>query len=93
MRFAICLSLRQQGIPNPDEYNKEGATFSADSIFGVHERMYLTLMINRLKNDGLDPENYLNEMTRAHLNRGMIGLKQRIKNLSDFDGLLKEVQY
>ena len=32
------------------------------------------LMLNRLKKDGLDPELYLQKMTRAHLNRGAIAL-------------------
>lgn len=88
-RFALCLSLRQHGIPNPDEYNKEGSEFAPAVLFGHHEPIYLALMINRLRQDKLDPEHYLSEMTRAHLNRGAIGLKQRIGDLSDFYDLVK----
>ena len=47
-------------------------------------------MINRLKKDELDPELYLNNMTRAHLNRGVIALEPRINHLSDFYELVKE---
>ena len=89
-RFAICLSIKQQGIPNPDEYNRDGSEFAPAVLFGEHESMYLALMIKRLKHDRLDVDHYLDEMTRAHLNRGAIGLKQRINDLSDFYDLVKE---
>ena len=89
-RFCICLSIKQRGIPNPDEYNKDGAELAPAVLFGEHEPVYLALVINRLKQDGLDPEHYLDEMTRAHLNRGAIGLRQRIDGLSDFYDLIKE---
>ena len=38
----------------------------------------------------LDPELYLNKMTRAHLNRGVKALFPRINDLSDFYELVKE---
>ena len=89
-RFAICISIKQQGIPNPDEYNKEGSEIAPSVLFGEHEPIYLALMLNRLKQDKLDPTHYLDEMVRAHLNRGAIGLKQRVQDLSDFYDLIKE---
>ena len=87
-RFSFCLSLRQQDIPNPDEYNKAGSELSPGALFGEHMRVYLSLMQTRLRNDRLDPEHYIDEMTRAHINRGAISLKQRINSLSDFYGLV-----
>ena len=89
-RFAICISIKQQGIPNPDEYNKEGSEITPNVLFGEYESIYLALMLNRLKQDKLDPKHYLDEMVRAHLNRGAIGLKQRVQDLSDFYDLIKE---
>lgn len=91
-RFALCLSLGQRGMPNPDEYNKEGSTLVPSEIFGVNEQIYLALVLNRLRADRLDPETYLGEMTRAHINRGAIGLKQRINKLSDFERLASRVE-
>ena len=91
-RLSICLSLRQKGIPNPDEYNKEGSEFAPSRLFPVDEKIYLALMINRLRQDKLDPETYLSEMVRAHLNRGAISLKQRINNLFDVYGFLNEMK-
>lgn len=91
-RLAICLSIRQKGIPNPQEYNKEGSEFAPSRLFPTDEKMYLALMINRLKQDRLDPETYLCEMTRAHLNRGAISLKQRINNLFDVYMFINELK-
>lgn len=90
-RLSICLSLRQKGIPNPDEYNREGSEFAPSRLFPADEKMYLALMLYRLRQDKLDPETYLGEMTRAHLNRGAISLKQRIDNLFDIYGFLSEM--
>ena len=89
-RFAICMSLKDRSVPNPDEFNKGGSKLEPDVLFGKHEQIYLALMLNRLKTDRLDPELYLNEMTRAHLNRGVIALGPRIHDLSNFYELVKE---
>ena len=90
LRFAICMSLKDRSVPNPDEFNKGGSKLEPDVLFGKHEQIYLALMLNRLKVDRLDPELYLNEMTRAHLNRGVIALMPRINDLSNFYELVKE---
>lgn len=91
-RLSICISLRQKGIPNPDEYNREGSEFSPSRLFPTDEKLYLSLLINRLRQDKLDPNTYLSEMTRAHLNRGAISLKQRINSLFDVYGFLDEMK-
>ena len=89
-RFAICMSLKEKSIPNPDEYNEEGSELAPNVLFGEYEEVYLALLLNRLKQDGLDSEVYLNKMMRTHLNRGAIALGPRIKDLSDFYELVKE---
>ena len=60
-------------------------------LFFHDDKLYLALMINRLRQDHLDPELYLNDMTRAHLNRGAIALKQRISNLFDIYKFMDEM--
>ena len=89
-RFAFCLSIKEQSIPNPDEFNEGGSELSPNVLFGEHEQIYHTLMVNRLKKDKLDPELILNKMTRAHINRGVIALFPRIQHLSDFYELVQE---
>ncbi len=89
-RFAICLSLKERSIPNPDEYNQDGSVIVPHVLFGKNERVYEALLLNRLKHDKLDPGIYLNRMLRAHLNRGVISLRLRIRNLADFYNLVRE---
>ena len=55
-RFAFCMSIKEKSIPNPDEFNQGGSELSPAVLFGEHEQMYHTLMINRLDNDKLDAE-------------------------------------
>ena len=90
LRFGFCMSLKDPSIPNPDEFNQMGSELSPAVLFGEHEQLYHTLMVNRLDNDKLDVEKYLNTMTRAHINRGVIALQPRINDLSDFYELVKE---
>ena len=92
-RFAICMSLKDRSVPNTDEFNKGGSKLEPDVLFGKHEQIYLALMLNRLKVDRLDPELYLNDMTRAHLNRGVIALMPLINDLSNFYELVKEERH
>ena len=92
LRFALCISLKDPSIPNPDEYNQEGSKLEPAVLFGTHEPIYMALMLNRLKKDGLDPEIYLQKMTRAHMNRGATALWPRINDLSDFYELVKDEQ-
>ena len=89
-RFALCMSIKERSIPNPDEFDQGGSELSPEVLFGDFEQMYHTLMINRLDNDKLDYEKYLNTMARAHINRGVIALFPRINDLSDFYELVKE---
>lgn len=89
-RLALCVSIRQRGMPNPDEYNKDGSEFTPKRLFGDDENLYLALMTHRLRDDGLDSE-YLGEMTRAHINRGAISLKQRVSDTSDIFNLHNEI--
>jgi len=91
-RFAICLSLKDPSIPNPDEFDERGNELHPNVLFGEHEQMFMALMLERLHRDKLDPKIYLNRMVRAHLNRGVIALYPRLNDLSDFYELVKEEQ-
>lgn len=89
-RFAICLSLKDPSIPNPDEYDEKGMEIHSSVLFGEHERMFMALLLERLHRDKLDPKIYLQKHLRAHLNRGAVALWPRINDLSDFYELVKE---
>ena len=91
-RYAICLSLKDPSIPNPDEFDEKGMEILPSVLFGAHENIYLALMLDRLHKDKLDPELYLHKMTRAHLNRGSAALFPRINDLSDFNDIIQQEQ-
>ncbi len=88
-RFALCLSIKEQSSPDLNEYDKDGSEIEPSILFGEYEELYLGLMRNRLKKDGLT-ESELNDMTRCHINRGVIALSPRIQSLGDFYDLIKE---
>ena len=91
-RYAICLSLKDPSIPNPDEFDERGMDILPSVLFGEHENIYMALMLDRLHRDKLDPELYLHKMTRAHLNRGASALFPRIHELSDFNDIIQQEQ-
>ena len=88
-RFALCLSLKEKSAPITSQYDKEGNDLEPAILFGEYESLYLGLMKNRLKKDGLS-DSELNEMTRCHINRGVMALSPRIQNIGDFYDLIKE---
>jgi len=91
-RYALCLSLKDPSIPNPDEFDEKGMELLPSVLFGEHENVYMALMLDRLHNDRLDPELYLHKMTRAHLNRGATALFPRIHDLTDFNDIIQQEQ-
>ena len=91
-RYAICLSLKDPSIPNPDEFDERGMELVPSILFGEHENIYMALMLDRLHKDKLDPKVYLHKMTRAHFNRGAAALFPRIQDLTDFSNIIQQEQ-
>ena len=89
-RFAICMSLNNPSVPNPDEFDEKGSEIHPSVLFGEYEDVFAALMIQRLNRDRLDHKTYLNRMTRAHFNRGTIALFARIHDLSDMERVINE---
>lgn len=89
-RFAICMSLKDPSPPNPDEFDEMGSEIHPSVLFGEYEDVFMALMIQRLRGDGLDPELYLHKMVRAHFNRGTIALFARIHDMSDLRRVIQQ---
>ena len=89
-RFAICLSLNDSSVPNPDEFDEKGSEIHPSVLFGEYEYMFLALLTQRLFREKLDPNLYLDKMLRAHLNRGTISLYSRIQDISDFNKIITQ---
>lgn len=89
-RFAICLSLNDPSPPNPDEFDEKGSEIHPSVLFGEYEDLFMALLIQRLHQENLDPEVYLNRMLRAHFNRGTIALFSRIHDITDFERVIRQ---
>ena len=92
-RLGFCLSLAEQGIPDPQLY-AEGQTreFNRYTLTGQWDVFFFALLRERLIQDGLDPEAELEAYFKAHLSRGVLMLYQRFKNLEDLADLVVEAQ-
>lgn len=88
-RYALCLSLRDPSIPNPDEYDEKGMEIGSSVLFGEYDRVFMAIMLKRLEKDQLDPYEHLNKMVRSHVNRGATMLRARINGLTDFYDVIR----
>jgi DNA sulfur modification protein DndE len=87
-RIAFCYSLNEPKIPNPEEYDEEGQEINRYTLTGEWDALFIALMRERCIDDNLDPETDLFPQFRAHINRGVMSMFSRIKDLSDFRSLL-----
>lgn len=93
-RLGFCLSLAEQGIPDPHLY-AEGQVreFNRYTLTGQWDTLFLALLRERMLQDSLDPEADLEVYFKAHLSRGVLMLHQRLKSLEDLADLIKETQH
>jgi DNA sulfur modification protein DndE len=89
-RIAICYSLNDPTIPNPENYDEKGQEINRFTLTGEWDTFFIALVKERCIHDGLDPERDLYDQLRAHLNRGVMGLFSRIKGLGDFQTLINQ---
>ena len=89
-RFALALSLRDPGVPDPTAFPNDGMEFNRYTLLGVHEVLILALLRQRCIQDGLDPDKELPEQLRAHINRGVRILYPRLRTLIDLGEMVKQ---
>ncbi len=89
--MGFCLSLEDPKTPNPDEFPEEEREFNRYTLLGEYDSLYIALLKQRLYNDGLD-YNLLEDHFRAHLNRGISLLQQRVRSVSDFTNLIPKAR-
>jgi DNA sulfur modification protein DndE len=92
-RLGFCLSLAQQGIPDPNLYNEgQVREFNRYTLTGPWDTFFFALLRQRLSEDGLDPEKDLETQFKAHLSRGVLMLFQRLKNVEDLADIVADAQ-
>ncbi len=81
-RMAFCLSLAEPRVPNPDDYAEEEREFNRYTLLGEYDALFVALLKQKCTEDGVELDRLPNYF-RAHLNRGIHLLQQRVRNLSD----------
>ena len=88
-RIGFCLSLGEPAVPNPDEFTDEDREFNRYTLLGEYDPLFIAMLRQRANDDGLDSER-LADYFRAHMNRGVTLLQQRVKGLSDITTLVSK---
>jgi len=86
-RMGFCLSLEEAKVPNPSEFAEEEREFNRYTLLGEYDALYIALLRQRLHQDGLETED-LEGYFRAHLNRGIALLQQRVRSVADIASLV-----
>jgi len=88
-RMGFCLSLSEPGIPDIQLYSDTQAReFNRYTLTGQYDLFFFSLLRERLSEDNLDPETFLETQFKAHLSRGVGLLYQRVKNAEDISSLV-----
>lgn len=86
-RIGFCLSLEEPKSPNPSEFAEEEREFNRYTLLGEYDALFVALLRERLHRDDLGADN-IEEHFRAHLNRGIVLLQQRVRNIADLASLV-----
>ena len=92
-RIAFCLSLNEYGLPNTALYDEDGKEFNRYTLTGEWDILFISLLKEQLIKDGINTSTDLLPYFKAHLNRGVSTLYNRVRSLADlYDLLPKEVK-
>ena len=87
-RLALCYSLEDKTIPDPDHYDESGQEFNRYTLTGKWDLLFTALVKERCKIDHLDYKDHFFPQYRAHINRGVDLIYSIVKGLSDIAHLL-----
>jgi DNA sulfur modification protein DndE len=92
-RIGFCLSLAEPGIPDLSLYpDGQAREFNRYTLTGQWDTLFFALLRERLIKDGLSLDNDLEYQFKAHLNRGVMLLFNRIKTVEDLADLVVSAQ-
>ena len=92
-RLGFCLSLAEPGIPDSKLYDDgQVREFNRFTLTGQWDLFFFSLLRERLVQDELDIELNLEIQFKAHLNRGVMLLYQRLKRLEDLADIIVDAQ-
>ena len=86
-RLGFCLSVSEPSIPKPEDYPEEEREFNRYTLLGEYDDFFVALLKQRCHQDGID-SSMLPDYFRAHINRGVVLLQTRLKNIGDLGALI-----
>ena len=86
-RIGFCLSLSESSDPDPNNYPEEDREFNRYTLLGEYDPLFIALLRERCGKSGLG-EDAMPAMFRAHMNRGVILLQQRVRGLADLANIV-----
>ncbi len=91
-RLGFCLSLNDPTVPDPILYPPDSEReINRYTLTGEWDSLFVAMLKERCVYDGLDVNNDLEDQFRAHVNRGVLILFNRLKNISDVVRLLPKM--
>lgn len=86
-RIGFCLSLNDPSVPNPSAYPPDSdRELNRYTLTGEWDAYFVALLRERCAYDNL-ADTDLEDQFRAHVNRGVLMLYNRVKHLGDLDRL------
>lgn len=89
-RVALCVSLDKSGIPNNINTDSDGQEINRYTLNGEFDTFFISLVKQRCFEDGLDPEKDLYRHFKAHTERGVDLIYNRLKSIGDLSQLLQK---
>ena len=89
-RIGFCLSLTEPKAPNPKDFPEEDREFNRYTLLGEYDVLFIALLRQRLHQDGTDVKELVGQF-RAHMNRGVVLLQQRVRTVADLAMLVDSV--
>src|SRR5213078_4799106 len=78
-RMGFCVSLAEPVPPNPADYAEEEREFNRYTLLGEYDSLFVALLQERCELDG--KRHKIEDAFRAHMNRGILLLQQRLKDI------------
>jgi DNA sulfur modification protein DndE len=91
-RLGFCLSLAEPSVPDPAMFPEEDREFNRYTLLGEYDPLFVALLRQRCYKDGIT-EHDLPGAFRAHMNRGIIFLQQRVRSVADIGTLIPVKQH
>jgi len=89
-RIGFCLSLNEPAAPNPSDYPEEEREFNRYTLLGEYDALFMALLRERVKAD--KSKFRLEESFRAHMNRGVLLLQRRLKDIDHLGSLVADAK-